>query len=72
MEFVRAAQSDLDRICEITEQAKTQLKAMGLDPNATYQFGDTKLSGATLMNIGIAIPQLVRQYDSFQFHLKKI
>jgi len=31
MEFVRAAQSDLDRICEITEQAKTQLKAMGLD-----------------------------------------
>ena len=52
--------------------AQNFVKAMGLDPNATYQFDDTKLSGATLMNIGIAIPQLVRQYNSFQFLLKMI
>ncbi len=52
--------------------AQNFVKAMGLDADATYQFGDMKLSGATLMNVGIPLEQRVRQYDSFQFYLKKI
>ena len=31
MEFITASQEHLDRMCEITEQAKSQLRGLGLD-----------------------------------------
>ncbi|MBQ9980116.1 MAG: GNAT family N-acetyltransferase [Oscillospiraceae bacterium] len=52
MEFYPAAMTDIDRICEITEQAKAQLKSMGLDqwqkgyPNREVWDGDIRRGAA--------------------------
>jgi hypothetical protein len=33
----------------------------GLEPDAIYEYGDIRMSGAALMNVGIKIP-LMREY----------
>ena len=44
-----------------------------LIPDAVYETSDgRKLHGSTLMRLGLPIPLNARQYQSFQFYLKKI
>lgn len=52
--------------------AQNFVKLAGLEPDSTYECADFKLLGKTLMNVGILLPLVAKQYDSFQFYLKKI
>lgn len=45
----------------------------GLDPDGLYETEEgRRLHGSTLMRLGLPIPLTARQYESFQFYLKRL